>query len=116
MEYTTLYASGKSGWAVRSADYEMGKPGTQGMTPLFETIIERIPPPPPAAPDAAFRMLVSTLDHDDHLGRILIGRITSGTIKQGEALKAIDREGKQIETGMHVSAHVLIACRCASCC
>jgi len=42
---------------------------------------------------------MNSFSHDDHLGRILIGRIVSGTIRTGDPLKAIDREGKPIETG-----------------
>jgi len=62
LEYPTLYASAKQGWTVKSADFVKGKPGTEGMTPLFETILEHIPPPKASSPSDPFKMLVSALE------------------------------------------------------
>ena len=72
-----LYASAKIGFA----DREIEGP-RQDMTALFETIIERIPPP--VIEDSEFRMLVSNIDWDDYVGRMAIGRILSGKINSGQ--------------------------------
>ena len=73
-----LYAAGREGWAAV-------EPTVRGddLTPLFETVVERIPPPPVDA-DGPFQMLVSTLDHSSYVGRIAIGRIERGAVRVGE--------------------------------
>jgi GTP-binding protein len=73
-----LYASGREGWASRSAD---GRGGD--LTPLFETIVERFPAPSVDA-DGPFQMLISTLDYSSYVGRIAIGRIERGTVAVGD--------------------------------
>ena len=71
-----LFCSGRNGTASYS-------PGVEGkdLTPLFETILEYIPAPE-ANTDAPFQMLVSSIDYNDFVGRIAIGRIERGTLKQ----------------------------------
>jgi GTP-binding protein len=94
LDFPVLYASGRDGWASRTLD------GPRvDMTPLFETIIAHTPPPP-IAPDAAaqpFMMLATTLEADPYLGRILTGRIASGTARPGVTLKALRPDGSEIE-------------------
>lgn len=75
-----LYASGRDGWAATKDD-ELG--GDLG--PLFDTILERVPPPQTDA-DGPFQMLVSTLDHSTYVGRIAIGRIERGRVAVGDAV------------------------------
>lgn len=72
-----LYAAGREGWAAT-------EPGGRGgdLTPLFETVVRRIPPPP-ADPAGPFQMLVSTLDHSNYVGRIAIGRVERGAVSVG---------------------------------
>ena len=72
-----LHAAGRDGWA--SAD--SASPGSD-LTPLFEAVVEHIPPPP-VDPDGAFQMLVSTLDHSSYVGRIAVGRVERGSIRVG---------------------------------
>ncbi len=73
-----LYAVGRDGYAIR----EMGdEPGD--LEPLFETILESIPPPRGSAA-GAFQMLVSTIDHSPYLGRLAIGRIERGVARSGD--------------------------------
>lgn len=91
MEYPTLYASGRAGWAMTSKD---GKP--EDMAPLFETICSYVPPPK-VNPIPQFSMLVSTLETDTYLGRILTGRVHSGSVKVGKPLRALDMNGKPLE-------------------
>ncbi len=62
------------------------------LTPLFETIIEHLPPPQ-VAMDALPRMLVTTLDHSNYVGKIAVGRLSSGTLRKGQSVVRIDREG-----------------------
>lgn len=83
-----LYASAKMGFA----DREVNGP-RQNMLDLFETIVERIPPP--AIEDGEFRMLVSNIDWDDYVGRMAIGRILSGEIKSGQSIYAYRKNGKK---------------------
>jgi GTP-binding protein len=81
-----LYGSAKRGFVDRKLDGPR-----RDMNDLFETVIERVPPP--VIEDAPFRMLVSNIDWDDYVGRLAIGRILSGDVKQGDALNVLRRDG-----------------------
>ena len=74
----TLFCSGRNGTASYSPDV----PGTD-LKPLFDTIIDYIPAPE-ADVDAPFQMLVSSIDYNEFVGRIAIGRIERGTVKQNQ--------------------------------
>lgn len=91
LDYVTLYASAREGWAVKNRT----APRTD-MTELFETIIEKVPPPL-TYPDAPFSMLVTTMEYDMHLGRILVGRVRSGSVTTGDQLHGLSREAKELE-------------------
>ncbi len=84
-----IYASARDGYAVR----ELNDPH-DGMTPLFETILQHIPPPH-ADPAAPFQMLVSNLDWSDYVGRIAIGKITGGNVKVGDSIVCIHKDGRR---------------------
>ncbi len=75
LESPILFCSGRSGTASFS-QYEEGK----DLVPLFETILEHIPAPE-GDPDAPMQMLISSIDYNDYVGRIGIGRVERGTIK-----------------------------------
>ena len=79
-ESPTLFCSGRNGTASYSPDVA----GTD-LTPLFETILEYIPAPE-ADVDQPFQMLVSSIDYNDFVGRIAIGRIERGTVKQNQEI------------------------------
>ena len=83
-----LYASAKNGFADRSIDGPRSD-----MSALFETVIERIPPPVIESGD--FRMLVSNIDWDEYVGRMAIGRILSGQIQQGTQIYSTHKDGSQ---------------------
>lgn len=83
-----LYAAGREGWAA----VESGVRGDD-LTPLFETVVERIPPPPVDA-DGPFQMLVSTLDHSSYVGRIAIGRVERGAVRVGERVLRLAMGGR----------------------
>ena len=85
-----LYGSAKDGYAVHELTDEK-----KDMAPLFDTILEHVPEPD-ANPDGPFQMLISNLDWDDYVGRIAIGRITSGSVKAGDSIVCIHK-GKKAE-------------------
>lgn len=70
-----VFASAKGGYAIK----ELGDP-KENMIPLFETIIEHIPAPE-GDPDAATQVLISTIDYNEYVGRIGVGKVDNGTIR-----------------------------------
>ncbi len=93
LDFPTLYASGRDGWASDSLDG-----ARENLDPLFDLIIRHVPAPD-VDPDAAFAMLATILEYDPFLGRILTGRIYSGTAKVGMPIKAMDLNGNLLEQG-----------------
>ncbi len=89
LDFPVVYASALNGWAT----IDENKP-SQDMTPLFETIIDKVSPPDVdvAGP---FQMQVITLDYNSYVGVIGIGRIKRGTIKTNTPVSIIDVEGKK---------------------
>src|SRR5690625_2937 len=93
LDFPALYASGRDGWAVADLDDPR-----DGLGPLFELIRAHVPAPRQIGNRAApFRMLATTLEADPYLGRLLTGRIEEGRIKPGAHIKALMRDGKEIE-------------------
>ena len=93
LDFPVLYASGRNGYA---SDDMHARSGT--LQPMFETIVSHVPPPALDL-DAPFTFLVTLLDRDNFLGRVLTGRVTSGSVKVNQAIHALDMDGKIIETG-----------------
>ncbi len=93
LDFPVLYASGRNGYA--SEDIE-AREGT--LTPLFERIVAHVPPPE-ADFDGPFKFLVTLLDRDNFLGRILTGKVQSGTVKVNAPIHALDNDGNIVETG-----------------
>jgi GTP-binding protein len=93
LDFPTLYASGRNGYASEDPDAREGT-----LTPLFEKIIEHVPAPE-ADVDGPFKFLVTLLDRDNFLGRILTGKVQSGTVKLNDQIRALDSDGKVVETG-----------------
>ncbi len=94
LDFPTLFAVGREGWAVR----DLEKDERKDLTPLFETIVSHVPPPN-RDKNAPFSMLATTLEFDNFLGRILTGRIETGIAKVNMPLKVLSRDGKVLETG-----------------
>ncbi len=86
-DFAHIYAIGKDGIAKRELADE-----SSDLTPLFETLIERLPAPE-GDPDLPLQLLVHNTIHDDYVGRIAIGRIRNGTIKPQETLAIIGKDG-----------------------
>lgn len=93
LDFPVLYASAKQGWAARGLEDDR-----TDLTPLFETVLDKVSAPVADA-DGPFRMLVTTLESDPYLGRILTGRIESGSIAVNRTVKGLGRNGKTLETG-----------------
>ncbi len=89
LDFPVIYASAKQGYAMR----EIHDASTT-MEPLFEAVVQHIPPPP-TSPNSFFQMLVSNLDYSDYLGRIAYGRITSGRVSVGDSVVHIAKDGRR---------------------
>src|SRR6202035_1678960 len=93
LDFPILYGSAKQGWMAMSED----GPKDQGMAPLFDLVLRHVPPP--TVEDGPFRMLGTILESNPYLGRIVTGRITSGSVKPNQQVKVLDRNGELIEEG-----------------
>ncbi len=93
LEFPVLYASGRDGYASEDQERREGS-----LAPLFEKIIEHVPAPG-LDPSAKFSFLATLLDRDNFMGRVITGRVQSGTIKVNDPIHAIDMDGKVIEVG-----------------
>ncbi|WP_417520176.1 translational GTPase TypA [Minwuia sp.] len=92
LDFPVLYAVGREGWAAEDPDDRGGD-----LKPLFDLILSHIPEPQGDI-DKPFRMLASLLDADPFLGRTLTGKVYDGTIRPNMTIKAMDHEGKQVES------------------
>src|SRR5690606_37903282 len=88
LDFPTLYASGREGWATDSLTGPR-----ENLDPLFDLIVKHVPAPD-VDPEASFAMLASILEYDSFLGRILTGRIYSGSAKVGMPIKALNLKGE----------------------
>jgi len=93
LDFPVLYASGRNGYASTDMNRREGT-----LDPMFQLIVDHVPPPSLDV-DAPFTFLVTLLDRDNFLGRVLTGRVTSGTVKVNQPIHALDMDGKIIETG-----------------
>ena len=84
LESPILYCSGRAGTASLDKDVE-----GEDLTPLFETILSYIQPPE-GDEEGPLQMLVSSIDYNDYVGRIAIGRINRGTVKVGQQITVVN--------------------------
>ncbi|CCW16623.1 GTP-binding protein TypA/BipA [Sphingobium indicum BiD32] len=94
LDFPVLYASGRNGYANEDPTLRSGT-----LKPLFQKIVDHVPAPAVEVDGVPFTFLVTLLDRDNFLGRILTGRVTSGSVKVNQAIHALDMDGKVIETG-----------------
>ncbi|GAB4570666.1 MAG: translational GTPase TypA [Rhodothalassiaceae bacterium] len=97
LDFPTLYASGRDGWAVREME-----DARESLAPLFDLILSHVPEPRPVREGAGakpFAMLASMLERDQFVGRVLTGRIEQGSVRVGMTVKSMTRQGKTIEQG-----------------
>ena len=93
LDFPHMYASGRSGWA----DHELDGP-RKDLSALFDLIVNHVPAPRQLQrKDEDFRMLATTLGSDNFIGRVLTGRVESGTLKVGATIQALTRVGQKIE-------------------
>ncbi|MEM9780368.1 MAG: GTP-binding protein, partial [Pseudomonadota bacterium] len=93
LDFPVLYASGRSGWA----DAELDGP-RKDLSALFDLVTAHVPAPGQAAKvDEPFAMLATTLAANPYLGRMLTGRVERGTLAPGKMLRALSRDGREIE-------------------
>src|ERR1043166_287461 len=96
LDFHVLYASGRQGWAV--ADLADDR---KDLSPLFARIVADVPKPRPlarAGDEFPFTMLVTTLEADPYLGRVLTGRIESGAITVNRVIHALSRGGEKVQS------------------
>lgn len=89
--FPIVYASGRAGWASRKWDEPH-----KNLAPLFDLIVEHTPPPT-VETDGEFSMLITAREYDPYLGRILTGRIFTGSLKTQQMVKVLNKEHKIVE-------------------
>jgi GTP-binding protein len=92
LDFPVLYGSAKEGWMASSPDGPK-----ESMAPLFDLVLAHVAPP--HVEEGPFRLLGTILEANPYLGRVVTGRITSGTIKPNQPTKVLDRDGNLIEQG-----------------
>ena len=93
LDFPTLFASGRNGWAAESLEAPR-----VDLAPLFQLIIDYVPPPKREL-DKPFAMLATTLEYDSYLGRVLTGRVEQGIARINTTVRAMSRDGKVLEEG-----------------
>ena len=93
LDFPILYGSAKQGWMAA----DPAGPKDQGMAPLFDLVLRHVAPP--RVEDGPFRMLGTILEANPYLGRVVTGRITSGSVKANQTVKVLDRNGDVVEDG-----------------
>ena len=93
LDFPILYGSAKQGWMATRLDGSHD----DGMQPLFDLILSHVKPP--VVEQGPFRLLGTILEANPYLGRVVTGRITSGSAKPNQNVKVLDHDGKLIETG-----------------
>ncbi len=90
LDFPILYGSAKQGWM--NTEYENP---TENMDSLFQMVVDHVPVP--KVEEGPFRFLATTISSDPFLGRILTGRVSSGTIKPNQSIKVLNRDGELVE-------------------
>ena len=93
LDFPVLYASGRSGWASKDIDGPR-----ENLYPLLDLILDHVSPSKLDL-DKPFAMLATLLYADSFLGRSLVGKISQGTARANQQIKAINLDGKQIDAG-----------------
>ena len=92
LDFPVLYGSAKQGWMS-----EKPEGPKDDMAPLLDKVVAYVRPPQVEV--GPFRMLVTTIERNAFLGRVLTGRIFSGAVKAGDTIHTLSREGKEVEKG-----------------
>jgi len=92
LDFPIIYASGRSGWAVNNLNDER-----KDLNALFGVVLSHVETPKSDI-DSPFSMIATTREYDSYLGRILTGRVETGTAKINMPIRVMDRHGKIVET------------------
>ncbi len=92
LDFHTLYGSAKEGWMAMEPEGPK-----EDMAPLLDLVLDHVSEP--ATETGEFRMLATTIQANPYLGRILTGKITSGSVAPNQSVHALDQDGKVIEQG-----------------
>ena len=93
LDFPILYGSAKEGWMAESPE----GPKEARMQPLFDLVLSHVAPP--HVEEGPFRLLGTILEANPYLGRVVSGRITSGTVAPNQSVKVLDHDGKLVEQG-----------------
>lgn len=93
LDFPILYGSGRDGWVSENPE----GPKDQGLAPLFDLVIKHVPAP--TVHPGPFRMIGTILEANPFLGRIITGRVESGSVKPNQAVKVLHHDGTLLETG-----------------
>lgn len=88
LDFPYVYASGRDGWAIKNLEDPR-----EDLIPLLEMIIAKIPPPP--VNEGTIQLQITSLDYNDYVGRIGIGRVFRGTLRKSDKLCIIKRDGSE---------------------
>ncbi|MCK6417878.1 MAG: translational GTPase TypA [Alphaproteobacteria bacterium] len=92
LDFPVLYASGRDGWCCETLDGPR-----ENLHPLLELVLRHVPPPQ-VDMNAPFSMLATLLESDPYLGRVLTGKVYSGTAKVNQAVRALNLKGEVVES------------------
>ena len=92
LDFPIIYGSAKHGWMSKTP-----AKSEDTMAPLFDLIVSHFNPP--VIEEGSFRMLVTTIEANPFLGRVLTGRVRSGSVKANQAVRALGQDGKVVEQG-----------------
>ena len=95
LDFPILYGSGRNGWMNVNPE----GPKEEGLAPLLDLVLNHVPEPSVGDEDGAFRMIGTILEANPFLGRIITGRIHSGSIKPNQSVKVLGQDGNLVETG-----------------
>ena len=95
LDFPVLYGSGRGGWMAKAPE----GPQTDGLAPLFDLILDHVPEPATGSADEPFKMIGTILEANPFLGRIITGRVQSGSIKPNQAVKVLNGAGELVENG-----------------
>ncbi|KQU54887.1 GTP-binding protein TypA [Bosea sp. Leaf344] len=93
LDFPILYGSGKQGWMAHSPE----GPQDQGLAPMYDLILSHVPEP--RIEEGPFRMIGTLLEANPYLGRIITGRVVSGSAKPNQQIKVLSGDGSVVETG-----------------
>ena len=92
LDFPVIYASGRAG----TASWKLEEPGAD-IRPVFEAILKHIPAPH-GDPDASLQIQITSIQYNDYVGRIGVGRIYNGRVKTGQQVTVVKRDGKEVKS------------------